>query len=226
MSLVNPAARANLENTPLDGTLEARSLRTSYFEIPHRVHLSATMRLPSRAFLTLAYSGATGTPFTYAIEGDANADGIPSAQFSNDIVYVPRDSLDISLANPAAWDSLNAFIEAEPCLRRQRGRILERNSCRNPWSGTLSARLAKAFPMGSRQALEVAADVYNVPNLFNSRWGHSRRTGPDPWVRMLRIVGYDPSAERGVYQLALPVLRRTLDLESRWRAELGVRYMF
>ena len=241
MSLVNPAARANLENTPLEGTLDARPLRTSYFEIPHRFQLSAAMRLPYQASLSLVYAGAVGTPFTYGIEGDANADGIPSAQFSNDIVYVPRPTAndrDISLAvfdsvlrtnvpAPATeYQRLDAFIEAEPCLRRQRGRLIERNSCHNPWSGTVSGRLAKAFLIRDGQSVEVTADMYNLLNVLNARWGQSRRTVLDPWARMLTMVGYDPAAERGVYRLALPIRRRPLEVESRWRAELGARYNF
>jgi hypothetical protein len=225
MSLVNPFARQNLENTALDGTLEARRLRTSYFEIPHRALLSATVRLPLRASLSLLYAGASGTPYTYVIEGDANADGIPPL-FANDIAYVPRDSLDIALASQTAWDSLDSYIEAEPCLRRQRGRILARNSCRNPWFGTLSARLTKSFPTVAGRSVELTADVYNVLNLLNRQWGQSRRTVPDPWVRLLSLVGYDAGAERGVYRPALPDLRRTVDLPSRWRVELGVRHTF
>jgi hypothetical protein len=227
MSLVNPAARANLANTSLNGTLEDRPLRTSYFEIPHRVQVSATARLPFQARLTLLYAGASGTPYTYIIVGDANADGIGgTAAQQNDLVYVPRDSSDISLANPAGWDSLAAHIEAEPCLREQRGRIMERNSCRNPWFGSLNARLTKAFRTRAGQSLELTADVYNVLNLLNRHWGEFRMTAPDPWFQMLRLTGYDASKERGVYRLQLRPIRRVHDFESRWRLEMGVRYVF
>ena len=53
MSVVNPLARTNLENTPLNGTIDNRPLRRSYFEIPHRVQLGATVRLPWRAWVSL-----------------------------------------------------------------------------------------------------------------------------------------------------------------------------
>jgi len=71
------------------------------------------------------------------VQGDASADGIGSGLMPNAIVCMPRDSLDIALANPPDRGTLDGFIESEPCLRRQRGRILQRNSCRNPWFGTL-----------------------------------------------------------------------------------------
>lgn len=227
MSLVNPAARANLANTSLDGTLDDRPLRSSYFDIPHRVQMSVTVQLPSHMWLTLMYAGASGTPYTYIIVGDANADGIGgTAGQQNDLVYVPRDSSDISLANPAGWDSLRAHIEAEPCLREQRGRIMERNSCRNPWFGSLNARLTKAFRTLAGQSVELTADVYNALNLLNGNWGELRMTAPDPWFQMLRLTGYDAARERGSYRLQLRPLRRVHDFESRWRIEVGMRYVF
>ncbi len=239
MSLINPAARANLENTPLDGTLEARPLRTSYFEIPHRIQLGAAVQLPFRAWLSLQYAGASGTPYTYMIVGDANADGIRGAPFANDIVYVPRNRADISidgngtaagvgttLQQDSAYTDLDAHIQAEPCLRAHRGRILERNSCRNPWFGTVNARLTKAFPTTAGQSLELTADVYNVLNLLSRRWGQSRVTIPDPWVQMLQLVGYDTTNERGVYRPFLRGVRHVQDLPSRWQVEVSVRYVF
>ena len=227
MSLVNPAARANLANTSLEGTLEDRPLRPSYFEIPHRVQVSATVRLPFQAWLSLLYAGASGTPYTYIVSGDANADGIGGAAGQqNDLVYVPRDSLDISLADPAAWGSLDTQIEAEPCLREHRGRILERNSCRNPWFGTLNARLAKPFRTRVGQSLELTADIYNVLNLLNHHWGELRMTAPDPWFQLLPLAGYDAARERGIYRLQLRPVRGVHDFESRWRVEVGARYSF
>jgi hypothetical protein len=226
MSLVNFPARANLEQTPLDGTLEDRRLRTSFFERPHRVLVSAGFRLPYRARLSLLYAGTSGSPFTYVINGDANADGIGTGPQKNDIVYDPRDSQDIALAVPADWSKLDAFIRAEPCLNEQRGRILERNSCRNPWFGTLSARLTKTFPTVGAQSLEVTADVYNLLNLLSRRWGQYRVTTLDPRVPLLALTGYDQTRGRGVYRIALPERNAVQDLESRWQVVLGARYAF
>ena len=226
MSTTQPRAGGNLEINPLDGTLEDRALRTSYFEIPHRVQLSAAMRLPYNVQLSLLYAGESGTPFTYTIAGDANADGIGNTNLLNDIVYVPRDSLDITLVVPAHWRTLDSFIEREPCLRRQRGQILQRNSCRNPWFGALNARVTKAFPTQLGQSLELTADVYNVLNLANQHWGLSRVTTSSPSVSMLRFVGYDEGAGRGRYLVQLPGQRQVQDLASRWRLEFSVRYVF
>jgi hypothetical protein len=179
--------------------------------------------------LSLMYAGASGTPYTYTITGDANADGMPMSLFAPDIVYVPLDSADIALDSAALWPKLNSFIEAEPCLRKQRGHILKRNSCRNPWFGTLNARLSRAFPTAAGQSLEITTDLYNVLNLLNRRWGLFRATAPTPAWALYRLRTYDTIAQRGVYNLNLPELRDVQDFEgrwSRWLAELGIRYRF
>src|SRR5207237_375731 len=52
----------------------------------------------------------------------------------------PAAGLGTAAQQDSVYDVLARFIEGEPCLRQQRGRLLERNSCRNPWFGTLNAR--------------------------------------------------------------------------------------
>jgi hypothetical protein len=226
MSITTFLSRPNLETTPLDGTFDNRRSRPSHFDIPHRVDLNATVRLPYRIRLSLRYAGVSGTAYSYTIRGDANADGIGNGTQLNDIVYVPRDSLDIALATPADWATLNGFIENEPCLRNQRGRILSRNSCRNPWFGTISARVTKGFSTFGGQTLELTADLYNILNLLNREWGQLRVTTPEQSAPMLFLVGYDTAAGRGAYRLQLPGFRQIADLASRWQLELSARYVF
>jgi hypothetical protein len=229
MSLVNFMTVQNLQQTPLDGTLENRALRPSYFEVPHRVQLGATTQLWHSVGFSLLYIGTSGTPYTYVITGDPNADGIPTGQLTPDIVYIPMDSADIALTNPARWAELNSVIEAEPCLRGHRGQILARNSCRNPWFGRLDARLSKEFQTAPGRSLELTANVYNLLNLFNRHWGLYRVTTPTPAWPMMRLRGYDTTLQRGIYDLTLPSLRDVQDLEgrwSRWLAELSMRYVF
>jgi hypothetical protein len=176
--------------------------------------------------LSLLYAGASGTPYTYVVDGDANADGIGRGPLKNDIVYVPRDSTDVALADPANWAALETFIRGDPCLREQRGRILERNSCRNPWFGVLNVRLTKEFSTAAGQSLGIVADVYNVLNLIRRRWGQYRVITSSPSVSLLRLRGYDATRERGVYDLALPEPNQVEDFESRWQVQLGLRYWF
>jgi hypothetical protein len=229
MSLVNFPARANFSNTPLDGTLDNRRLRPSFFETPHKVSLTATLDLPYESQLALLYSASSQPAFTYVINGDANADGIGGAgSLKNDIVYVPRDGDDISLLPASDTTRLNAFVEQNQCLREQRGRVMERSSCRNRWLGILNARLTKAFFGAGDQHFDIVADVYNLPNLFNSRWGRQRDVTTAPSVTLMRLVGWDSARARGVYRLPPRLPERGVldDLASRWRGQVGARYYF
>ena len=238
MSIAHITARAMLEGTVLDGTLDDRRLGTSLFEIPHRVQFLATMRLPYRANLSLLYTGASGRPFTYTVNGDANADGM-GVILRQDAAYVPRNRADISIdansdtAGPgsvaeqdADYAALDAFINQVSCLRNQRGHIVARNSCRNPWFGTLNARLTKAFPVVAGQSLEISADIYNLLNLINSQWGLSRYDGLTFATDLVALRGYDVASGRGIYEFRPPPRNQFDDFASRWQLEISARYVF
>jgi hypothetical protein len=160
----------------------------------------------------------------------------------NDPVYVPRSALDsgeITLTgfstepeadnSPAGQDAraqaqrvaLEAFIRGSSCLRRQRGRILARNSCREPWANTTAASLRQMVPIGA-QTLELQLDLFNLLNLLDADWGRRRLAEPV----LLEQVGQTPGA------LGQPIFQFTAtdwitDLaESAFQFQFGVRYRF
>jgi hypothetical protein len=228
-SLVRPAAMLTFRETPIDGSLAERNRTRSGFDAPHS--LTASGVLPLWGGLTVGFLGRyqSGRPFAYGVDGDANADGINV----NDLFYVPRWATDISLTNPAQFADLNRFIESEPCLRRQRGRIMARNSCRNPAFATLDARLAEAVSLGGRR-VEVALDFFNVLNFLDGDWGRIREaTAREYKGGLVRVSGWDPAAGRPVYslpidggQVVLPVRNQVLIDPSRWRLQLGARLRY
>ena len=169
ISLGSSIAFSNYRFTKLDGPLTDRNLRPSIFDITHKVTASATMNIKFGVALSVVYVGQSGYRYGYVVSNDANADGVAS----NDLVYVPRNAADITLQNPADWTKLDAFIKGEPCLEANRGRILPRNSCQNPWINFLNLRLAKAFTTVQGQNVEVTAD------LFNAFVGTNRPDTPD-----------------------------------------------
>ena len=234
MSLINLPTRANFSNTPVDGTLEDRRLAPSFFETPQEIAVSATVELAHRVQLSLLYQGASQPAYTYVIDGDANADRLGGGgSLFNDIVYVPRDRSDITLrmadstpAPPAEYARLQNFIAQQPCLEKQRGRIMGRNSCRNGWLGSVNARLGTTVALRGGRYLEITADIFNLPNLIEPRWGLYRDVTTGPSVPMLKLVGWDPGNLRGVYQLELPKRGVVEDAASRWRMQLGARYAF
>jgi hypothetical protein len=126
-------------------------------------------------------------------------------------------------ASAVTYQELDAFLDREPCLRAQRGTVMRRNSCRNPWVNNTSARFAKLFPSLRGHAVELSLDVFNLLHLLDSDWGLVREI---EYTSLLRLIGYDPAQGRGIYTSQIPRLR-VLDVDaSRWRMQLGARYTF
>ena len=170
----------------------------------HKITLGVIAKAPLRIRAGLFYVGSSGRPYTYMISGDANADGLSLIGLGNDIMYVPRNAADITLADPDQWPGLDSLIRGQPCLQSQRGRIMRRNSCQGRWATLLNARLSKVFGMGGGHSLELITD--RVQPAQSARPGLG---GPadDPLVsgRCLRsssCCGYDQANQRGVYNVA------------------------
>jgi hypothetical protein len=213
-------------STSVPGALAARLAPTAW-SVPHRLTFLVAADLPLHFGLTIFYEGRSGTPFTYDVLGDANADG-----YANDPVYVPANASpggDVRLvaddplggtapAPDSTYATLNRFVQSQDCLRRQRGHLLARNSCRNPWTNTANARLSRAFPVGAGRALAITLDVFNLPHLLNRAWGLARSVDATP---LLELVGYDTMAGRGVYRLLRRSPRTVDEPGSRWRMQLG-----
>ena len=231
-----------IASTALDGTFEDRRARPARYDQRHWIRASGTIELPHGVFLSAIYQFASGIPYTFVVDGDANGDGFGETRFgqqSNDIVYVPRDAgpgEDITLVVPGeeeGWlrapDStyalLEEFIRSSECLREQRGTTMRRNSCRNPWRRSLDIRLSKSVLVGRGHRAEITADVFNVPNFLARDWGIVTEASGFfvDEIPMLRLVGYDVARDRGIYTLSLPSLRNQF---GNWRMQVGVRYVF
>jgi hypothetical protein len=205
-------------------------------DIPHRITAAGTFAIPRRwrTELSFYYVGESGRPFTYRASGtqgrgDLNADGTNA----NDPVYVPldvKDETEIRFDGDAAsvieqQVTLEHLIQRTPCLRRQRGQILERNSCREPWSHTTAAAVRQTIPI-RRRSIEVQADLFNVLNLLHRDWGTLREAAP----ALLEHVGQ--SSESGQspqsifrFDRSAPVWT-TLATESAFQLQLALRYRF
>ncbi len=183
--------------------------------------------------LLRAYSGLPFSP-TINSSADANGDGIRG----NDRAYIPRDRNDITidgnggaagvgtaLQQDSAYAVLNAIINGNACLRSQRGRIAERNTCRNPARTVLDIRVSKEVTTVRGQSVELIADFFNVLNGINKDWG--RATSAQ--TTLMRIRGFDSVNNRYIYEVdskfAQQFLEAGADL-AQFQAQLGVRYTF
>ena len=193
VSITSSTAGSNFRyQRDVKGRLDDLSVSRSKYDQPSRFVVTGTYRAPWAMDISMIYTGASGAPFDFVYgsttgvsgSGDANGDG----QTQNDLMYVPRDARDPSeilftgyngttaqRATAAAQaEAFEQFIQNTPCLREQRGRIMDRNSCRNPWINQIDVSLAQSLGKfgGARfQNLQARLDVINFGNLLNENWG-------------------------------------------------------
>jgi hypothetical protein len=170
------------------GPLEDRKLQRSKNDQPHKIIATGSWHLKSNTDFSFIYSGNSGSPYDYVIgtgsgtgSGDLNGDG----QTANDLFYVPTDAHDpneilftgfngnaTAVASAAAQaDAFEKFIKQTPCLRSQRGHIMNRNTCRNPWQNEVDVSVGQSLQAFGRQNLQLRLDVLNFGNLLNRKWG-------------------------------------------------------
>ncbi|MCX7909689.1 MAG: carboxypeptidase regulatory-like domain-containing protein [Ignavibacteria bacterium] len=231
-------------------------LGTSLFEIPHRILANFSYRISyGKGFATsfgIFYEGRSGAPFSLAYSNDANGDRTPDRRATNDLVYIPLASNDkVMVLKGGNWNELNQFISWFPELDKQRGKIVERNSLRQPWFNQLDLRITQEFPTFRGQSLQLYVDVLNLLNLINSDWGHLKFVSNAVYDRAFTYNGIvtqdlinDPKngftqADLGkmIVTFSIPkdtktnqpskdAIFSTADLTSRWQIQIGIRYSF
>lgn len=233
MSLTSSQALSNFQFAPIDGSIADRNARPSAFDRPHKITVTATAELPYGFGLGVSYVGQSGLPYTWTTSNDVNGDGISG----NDLVYVPATPDKITFqggdADGSKWKALNAFIDGQKCLADARGGLVQRGACRNPWQDFLNMRLTWTSPKFFKDdhRIEVQWDLFNVLNFVNSYWGHAlQAAGFENFSSaFLRATGYDVANNRPIYTFGGPnTIVSTIysPTASRWRMQLGARYVF
>jgi outer membrane receptor protein involved in Fe transport len=227
ISLTSSQAFSNYQFAALDGSSFNRNLRTSFFDTPHKITISGTVDLPFRTSLSLFYRGFSGTPYTWNLGGDANADGVSG----NDLPYIPRNASEISLVTPSQYAALDQFITSQPCLQLSRGAVLPRNSCRNPWRNFVDMRLTGLVPSIRGQNLELTLDLFNALNFIDRDWGLTKQVSFNETTSssFLSVSGYDTQNDRPRYSFRAPTTVETIVYganDSRWRMQFGAKYRF
>ena len=236
----------------LSGRQEDAYTSVSLFDQPHKIIGELTKSFKWKhgfaTEVTTIYQGVSGAPHDYIYNGsggagDLNGDGVQG----NDLFYVPRNALDPSEIQFRATtgtsgqtaaqqaQALEDFIKSSPCLNGQRGQILARNSCRNPFTNIVDLAILQNLPTIRGQQFAINLDVFNFGNLLNKDWGKQpiTPTTTNSNVPLVTHVGYSGTDPK----TAVPIVTFTPPSGGEyaassnftgnfWRTQISLRYSF
>ncbi len=211
---------------------------TSDFEVEDRLNASLTyvFNQGSRYPTTVSafYNVQAGRPFSWLMTSDFVRFGFGGSvngdrSTGNDLFYVPRDANDVVI-NTGTWEELNAFIEADECLRNHRGTVAPRNCAQAPTHHTLDVHIAQKIPVRGLD-LHITWDIINLMNLLDEDSGTLRYVNFNSQT-LVEVDGLTDDG-RPIYNLFREVRdpdnNSIFDLHginSRWRTKFGVRLSF
>ena len=151
-----------------------------------------------------------------------------------DLFFVPASQADVFATTGArdsngnfiedGWAQLDAFISGNEFLDAHRGQIMPRNEAFSPWNHSLDLHIAQDIPIGNT-SVKVTLDVLNLANLLDDDSGTVRFVNFGSW-ELAELEGFADDG-RPIYNINIPNnLFTTHNINSRWRAKLGVRWSF
>lgn len=188
--------------------------------------------------VVLFYSGHSGLPFTWTINGDTNGDRI-----FQDPAYIPLlndPNVSYGTATPEQIAAFHAFIDSNSYLSTHRGQIAGRNADRYKWVNTFDLGVQQELPgfMSGHKAV-LRLDIYNIGNLIDKKWGQTYGGTFSDNTQYLASLGRVNEDGTYTYNLGTAtsptwVSPRVYDassafpsrLVSRWSAMATLRYEF
>ena len=190
--------------SPTAGSPNDRDWAPSSNDRRHTVNLNVSRAL--RPSLEVSVSGrlSSGVPFTPLVDRDINGDGL-----RNDRAFIFDPAV---VTDPALAQGMETLLASAPsriadCLTDQMGGIAGRNSCRNGWTQSLSARVGFRPELpGLDRRMTISVDAVNIltgmDQLVNGRdnmrgWGDGARAEPV----LLRVTGFDEDRRGFTYEV-------------------------
>lgn len=187
--------------------------------------------------ISLIYTGNTGSNYSVIYNGDINGDGvrgndlmyIPTIEESKQMIFAPIVDKGVVVKTPEQQlAELNAYIDGHKDLKKLRGKYAERNALHAPFEHHFDLRIAQDFDfkVGRRtNTIQLSLDVLNIGNLFKRDWGLYYNPGynHNP-LSVAKVNNGTPT-----FQFKVDPDKQWIgisDYNSRWRMQLGVRYIF
>ena len=193
----------------------------SNFDTRHRIVGQLNYRVEyAKNFATtigIIYTGQSGPRYSVLSYTDLNGDG----KGSNDLAYLPETALK---GSKSAY-TYEQFLKDHPDIAAYKGKIAPRNAFMAPFFHKFDLHFAQDFYLnvgGRRHTLQLNADIINIGNLLSRGWGM------EPRVRYNSIspLTYDEKKKEYSFSSSTPHPWTYSDINSRWRAQVGVKYTF
>lgn len=160
---------------------EDKAWGPSDFVRNHTFVLSGQAELPFGLQFAAIWRTQSGRPYTAAVSGDANGDGI----LYNDRPFIFRPE-DVPLATTDPTEVVEQRLlyaqklADHSCIGDYVGRIIPRNTCRTPWTNQLDMRVSKVFDTFANQRAELQVDLFNVLNGLSALFCDDDTFSEDP----------------------------------------------
>ncbi len=190
--------------------------------------------------VTLGGVSASGFKTSYITSNDLNGDG----QF-NDLLYIPKTASEINFVPLTSGgttftaqqqaNAFDAFINNSSYLSSRRGQYAERNAISYPWLTRFDLAVEQDFFVrvkGKKNTIRLRADVFNVGNMINNKWGVGNVATTTTPLTYVSTVNGQPT-----YRLATQLINnqtsllqdafiKSKALNDVYQVQLGIRYIF
>jgi hypothetical protein len=217
-------------------------LTWSNYDVRHRYGVAFSWQInllrSAPTTLSMFLGGRSGRPYSSTYNYfDANGD----AATGDDLVYIPESQSEVVFVSSTGavladqdtpWAAFDAFISGDPGLDGYRGKIVPRNSSREPGINTCDVRIAQDIPVPvlNGHKLQFTIDIINLYNLLDPDWGKSwyvSNQNDTPWALYGSNYGVDPVSGKMRLRWSDRPNRYVLSqLSSRWQIQFGFRYSF
>lgn len=202
----------------------------------HTIVFSSIARLPWGLQLSSILRLQSGRPWGPEVNGDINGDG----ERFNDRPFIFRpEDLPVYTAssdtNPTETiartrERYASYLSQLECLGKYVGRIIPRNSCRQPWFNSLDMSIRKKFRTMGTQQVELSLDLFNVLNGLNRNWGRNLEITTTS-RNLFLPQAYDAAGNRILYTVpngfsSTRPYGASVGLVQQFSMQIGARYRF
>lgn len=198
----------------------------------HTVVVWGDAELPGGFTVSAIVRMQSGTPWSPEQSGDLNGDG---ERFNDRLfVYAPENLpvfVSSSASNPDSIVAANRSRYADhlakfSCIGDHVGKIIPRNTCRQPWFNRVDVSVRKQIQTLSGQSAMIYLDLFNVLNAVNKSWGEYRAV-----TAAARNLLAPQAYQNGEIKYTVPTTfgdRTALgtNLVLQFSAQVGLRYYF